>query len=101
MDTQTGMGEYSGESALQREGEWIPKLGWVNIAENLHFKGKVSGARMTQTSEWWFISITVEAPDEPPEKRPAAVGIDVGLNRLATDAAPARDTKTKHSSERH
>jgi transposase len=28
--------------------------------------------------------ITVELPDETPEKRAAAVGIDVGLNRLAT-----------------
>jgi putative transposase len=28
--------------------------------------------------------IMVEVPDEQPEKRPAAVGIDVGLNRLAT-----------------
>ena len=63
---------------------WIPKLGWVNMAENLRFQGKVTGARITKTSDWWFISITVELPDEPPEKRSAAVGIDVGLSRLAT-----------------
>src|SRR3989440_9936867 len=62
----------------------IPKLGWVNLAENLRFKGKITGARITKTSEWWFISISVEVPDERPEKRQAAVGIDVGLNRLAT-----------------
>src|SRR6266487_2952398 len=63
---------------------WIPKLGWVNLAENLRFKGKVTGARITKTADWWFISITVEVPDELSEKRTAAVGIDVGLNRLAT-----------------
>ena len=34
--------------------------------------------------EWWFVSIQVELPDALPEKKPAAVGIDVGLNRLAT-----------------
>ncbi len=39
---------------------------------------------MTRTADWWFISITVEVPDELSEKRTAAVGIDVGLNRLAT-----------------
>jgi putative transposase len=63
---------------------WIPKLGWVNMAENLRFKGKVTGARITKTAEWWFVSITVELPDEEPSPRTPAVGIDVGLNRLAT-----------------
>jgi IS605 OrfB family transposase len=63
---------------------WVPKLGWVNTAENLRFVGKVTGARITKTADWWFVSIQVELPDEMPVKRPAAVGIDVGLNRLAT-----------------
>jgi putative transposase len=63
---------------------WIPKLGWVNMAEKLRLKGKVTGARITRTADWWFISITVEVPDERPSKRHTAVGIDVGLNRLAT-----------------
>ena len=63
---------------------WVPKLGWVNLSETLRFQGKITGARITQTSEWWFVSIMVEVLDEQPEKRPAAVGIDVGLNRLAT-----------------
>jgi hypothetical protein len=30
---------------------WVPKLGWVNMAENLRFKGKVTGARITKTYE--------------------------------------------------
>ncbi len=65
---------------------WIPKLGWVNMAENLRFRGKILGARITRTADWWFASITVEVADTPPPqiKRPAAVGVDVGLNRLAT-----------------
>jgi len=63
---------------------WIPKLGWVNMAENLRFQGKVTGARLTRTADWWFVSIQVEMPDEKPDPGPSAVGIDVGLNRLAT-----------------
>ncbi len=63
---------------------WIPKLGWVNMAENLRFKGKVTGARITKTADWWFVSLTVDLPDELPEQRQTAVGIDVGLSRLAT-----------------
>jgi transposase len=30
---------------------WIPKLGWVNMAENLRFQGKVTGARITKTAD--------------------------------------------------
>jgi len=63
---------------------WVPKLGWVNMAEHLRFPGKVRGARMTKTADWWFISITVEVSNAPEDQRKAAVGIDVGLNRLAT-----------------
>ena len=64
---------------------WIPKLGWVHLAENLRLGGKITGARITRTADWWFLSITVELPDPIPlpQDRPA-VGIDVGLNRLAT-----------------
>ncbi|GHO73003.1 transposase [Ktedonobacter sp. SOSP1-85] len=63
---------------------WIPKLGWVNLAEKLRFVGRVKGARITKTADWWFVSIQVEIPDPIPVNKPAAVGIDVGLNRLAT-----------------
>src|ERR1700730_17497158 len=63
---------------------WVPKLGWVNMAENLRFKGKAMGARITKKADWWFVSLTVEIPAVLPEKSQAAVGIDVGLNRLVT-----------------
>ena len=63
---------------------WIPKLGWVNMAENLRFQGKVTGVRISKTADWWFVSIQVEMPDALPVKKPVAVGMDVGLNRLAT-----------------
>jgi len=63
---------------------WIPKLGWVNMAENLRFTGKVMGARITKTADWWFVSIQVEITDAVPVNKPEACGIDVGLNRLAT-----------------
>jgi putative transposase len=46
------------------------------MAENLRFQGKVTGARITKTADWWFVSIPVQ--------KPAACGMDVGLNRLAT-----------------
>src|SRR5260370_13231369 len=57
------------------------------MAESFRFKGKVTGARLTKTADWWFASITFELDDakpETPHPRTHAVGIDVGLNRLAT-----------------
>ena len=47
---------------------WVPKLGWVNMAENLRFKGKVTGARITKTADWWFVSLTVEIPETLPSQ---------------------------------
>jgi putative transposase len=66
---------------------WIPQLGWVNMAEKLRYQGKVTGVRIIKTADWWYGSITVELEDPSPEtrhQRTRAVGIDVGLNRLAT-----------------
>jgi len=63
---------------------WVPKLGWVNMAENPRFKGHVTGARITKTADWWFVSLTLEITETlAMPKRQAVVGIDVGLNRLA------------------
>lgn len=62
----------------------IPKLGRVNMAEKLRFCGKILSARISKTADWWFVSITVEMPDEQPENAHSPVGLDVGLNRLAT-----------------
>ena len=63
---------------------WIPKLGWVNLAENLRFQGKITGARVTKVASWWFVSIQVELPDGRPVNTNPPVGVDVGINRLAT-----------------
>jgi putative transposase len=63
----------------------ISKLGRVNMAEKLRFAGKILSARISKTASWWFISITVELPDETlPARKLPPVGLDVGLSRLAT-----------------
>ena len=63
---------------------WIPKLGWVNLAENLRFQGRITGARVTKVATWWFVSIQVEMPDGHLVNTNPPVGVDVGINRLAT-----------------
>jgi putative transposase len=62
----------------------IPKLGRVNMAEQLRFQGKILGARVIKVACWWFISIQVELPGEQPVNTNPPLGIDVGINRLAT-----------------
>ncbi len=62
----------------------VPKLGRVNMAENLRFRGKILGARISKVASWWFVSIQVELPDRTPVNTKPTVGIDVGINRLAT-----------------
>jgi len=62
----------------------VPKLGRVNMAEKVRFSGKILCARISKTATWWFVSITVEMPDDTPLNTRPPVGVDVGLNRLAT-----------------
>jgi putative transposase len=62
----------------------VPKLGRVNMAESLRFSGKILAARISKSASWWFVSITVDMPDETVTTQKSPLGVDVGLNRLAT-----------------
>jgi len=65
-------------------GLYVPKLGWVNMAEALRFEGKIMGAVVSRGAGRWYVSISVEM--DRPERllfpRPC-VGMDVGLKTLA------------------
>ncbi len=52
--------------------------------ETLRFSGKILSARISKTADWWFVSITVEMADRVAVNTNPPVGVDVGLNRLAT-----------------
>lgn len=41
-------------------------------------------ARITRTADWWFVSITVEMPDVHQQQLAGKIGLDLGVNRLAT-----------------
>lgn len=63
----------------------VPKLGWVRLAENLRFEGKVLSGTVSRTADKWYISINVELTDpEIPEREFKAVGVDLGVKTLAT-----------------
>jgi putative transposase len=67
-------------------GRWvkIPKLGLVNLGENLRFKGKIMGAVVSREAGWWYISITVQMPDRQGCALPGQCGVDAGVLRIAT-----------------
>jgi len=64
----------------------IPKLGWVRMREALRFTGRVVSACVSRTADHWYASITVDCPDPPlpPAENQGAVGVDLGITRLAT-----------------
>lgn len=63
---------------------WIPNLGWVNMAEQLRFTGKIMGAVVSKVADWWFVSITVDMEQpEPKTFEFESTGVDVGIKSLA------------------
>ncbi len=65
----------------------LPKIGWVRMFEKLRFKGELIKVTISRTAHRWFVSITIDTgkPKAPRDTRGLpVVGIDVGINSLAT-----------------
>ncbi len=65
----------------------LPKIGWVRMFEALRFKGEIIKVTLSRHAHRWFVSITVDTgtPNVPRDTRGLpVVGIDVGINSLAT-----------------
>ena len=65
----------------------LPKIGWVNMFSELRFAGILKRVTISRTAHRWFVSILVDTgiPNVPRETRGLpVVGIDVGINTLAT-----------------
>jgi len=65
----------------------IPKLGWVNLTENLRFSGKILSATVSRVADKWFVSFQVHMESSPfkiSENQADVVGVDLGVKNLAT-----------------
>ena len=64
----------------------LPKIGWVRTFETLRFKGDIMRVVIKKRGHRWFASILVETEDsvKPDVQGLPTVGIDVGVNSLAT-----------------
>ncbi|MCE2416252.1 transposase [Candidatus Poribacteria bacterium] len=71
--------------------EWkrirLPKIGWVRMYQKLRHKGDITKVTISRIAHRWFVSITVDTgkPNALRDTRGLpAIGIDVGINSLAT-----------------
>lgn len=66
----------------------IPKLGWVRMCEPLRFENaKVLSAVISRQADSWYVSLTCELTVLShliPAKNQGRIGIDLGINKLAT-----------------
>lgn len=65
----------------------MPHLGWVRMREALRFTGKIMSATISRVADRWFVSITVDIPEQslqPMAENQGAVGVDLGVSALAT-----------------
>jgi len=74
----------------------IPKLGDVNMTEELRFHGKILSATISSRAGWWFVSIAVEVEHAAPAHTGGAVGIDLGIKTLATTSEGQVFENQKH-----
>lgn len=78
---------YIGGDQVKVEGRklWVPNLGWVRLKEELRFQGKINSVVISRTADRWYASIQVDvAISIPKHENQVPVGIDLGINRLAT-----------------
>ena len=64
----------------------LPKIGWVRTFETLRFKGDIMRVVIKKRGHRWFASLLIETEDiaKPDLRGLPTVGVDVGINSLAT-----------------
>jgi putative transposase len=63
---------------------YVPKLGWVNMAESLRFEGKLMGAVVSRQADRWYVSLAVEMEEQQQARQFSkfSVGADLGVKTL-------------------
>ena len=64
----------------------LPKIGWVRTFETLRFVGDIMRVTIKKRGHRWFASLLIETEDiaKPDLRGLPTVGVDVGINSLAT-----------------
>jgi putative transposase len=62
----------------------LPIIGWVRMREPVRFSGVLRHVTVSRRADRWFASVIVDTQDFQPVQQPEkAVGVDLGLKRLA------------------
>ncbi len=76
---------------IQKKRINLPKIGWIRMREELRYTGKITKVVVSKHNDKWYASITVRHLDSnnykyqlPLFDDKAPIGIDVGINTLAT-----------------
>ena len=65
----------------------LPKIGWVKMFQELRWSSRILKVTISRTAHRWFVSITVDTTEDTEavdNSTHPVVGIDVGINTLAT-----------------
>ena len=64
----------------------IPGVGKVKLSEELRFSGKIMNYTVSTYAGKWYVSVSMEVPEEAKEVPDTVIGIDVGLDNPAWDS---------------
>lgn len=66
----------------------IPKIGWINLCEELRFKGRILSCVISKKVDYWYVSLAIELNKEidPLPKTNQNIGIDLGVKTFITDS---------------
>ena len=70
----------------------LPKIGWVRMREELRYTGEITRVAISRKNDKWYASILIRCDSNNYKHQPslfekqekAPIGIDVGINTLAT-----------------
>ena len=63
----------------------VPKLGYVRLTERVRFTGQIKSAVISRKANKWFVSFLIDTNDiVRTKKKRNVVGVDLGVNKLAT-----------------
>ena len=64
----------------------IPGVGRVKLSEELRFQGKINSYTVSTYAGKWYVSVSMEVPEEPRDISDTVIGIDVGLDNPVWDS---------------
>ena len=81
-----GIGGFRLTGAIRVQGKraQLPRLGMLRLKEHSDVEGRIVSATVRERAGRWFVSLCVEQSITVPENQGPAIGVDLGIEKLAT-----------------